>query len=95
MLATAIARTNAIGGLYSRQGCAMEKLNEAFDLLLQQLKNGFNMVKLEMSSTVKEQNGLSEKTKSFSPQTRTTEEVSVQRTRRFISALVLLAQVPV
>ena len=87
MLATAIARKNAIGGLYARQSCAMEKLDEAYDLLFQQLKNGVKMMKLELSSSVKEQNGLSEKTKSLSPQTHKTEEVFVQRTRRFNGAV--------
>ena len=71
MLTTAIARRIALGSTYATRngnGCAIEKINEAYDLLTQQLENRINMVKQEMSASVKDQNGLSEITKSFLPQ---------------------------
>ena len=90
MLATAIVRTTTLGSTYSNgngNGCAIEKINETYDLLTQQLENRINMVKKEMSASVKDQNGLSEITKSFLPQIHRTEETSVKRTRRFIGAI--------
>ena len=84
IMATAIARTIALGRTYAPNGnvCAIEKINETYDLLVQQLENRTNMVKLEMSASVKDQNGLSEITKSFLPQIHR-KEASVKRTRRF------------
>ena len=90
MLATAIARTIALGSTYATRngnGCAIEKINETYDLLTQQLENRINMVKQEMSASVKDQNGLSEITKSFLPQIHRTEEASIKRHRRFIGAV--------
>ena len=88
ILARAIAHTIAFGSTYTqRRGCAVEKINETYDLLVQQLKNRVNVVKLEMSASVKDQNSLSETTKSFFPQTQGTEEASVKQTRRFIGAV--------
>ena len=89
MLATAIARTIALGSTYATRngnGAAIEKLNETYNLLTQQLENRINLVKQEMSASVKDQNGLSEITKSFLPQIHRTEEASIKRTRRFIGA---------
>ena len=91
MLATAIARTIALGSTYATRngnGCAIEKINETYDLLAQQLENRINMVKQEMSASVKDQNGLSETTKSFLPQIHRTEEASIKRTRRFFGGAV-------
>ena len=76
LLATAIARTIALGSTYATRnnnGCAIEKINKTYDLLTQQLENRIIMVKLEMSASVKDQNGLSEITKSFLPQIHRTE----------------------
>ena len=90
MLATAIARTIALGSTYATRkgnGCAIEKINETYDLLKQQLENRINMVKQEMSASVKDQNGLSEIAKSFLPQIHRTEEASIKRTIRFIGAV--------
>ena len=90
MLATAIARTIALGSTYATRngnGCAIEKINETYDLLTQQLENRIIMVKQEMSASFKDQNGLSEITKSFFPQIYRTEEASIKRTRRFIGAV--------
>ena len=90
MLATAIARKIALGSTYATRngnGCAKEKINETYDLLTQQLEIRVNMVKQEMSASIKDQNGLSEITKSFLPQIHRTEEASITRTRRFIGAV--------
>ena len=88
-LATAIARTIALGSTFATRngnGCAIEKINEIYDLLTQQLENRIIMVKQEMSASVKDQNGLAEITKSFFPQIHRTEEASIKRTKRFIGA---------
>ena len=80
MLDTAIARTIALGSTYATRnvnGCAIEKINKTYDLLTQQLENRINMVKQEMSASVKDQNGLSEIEKSFLPQIHRTEEASI------------------
>ena len=90
MLATGIARTIALGSTYatrSGNGCAIEKINETYGLLTQQLGNRINMVKQEMSASVKDQNGLSEIRNSFLPQIHRTEEASIKRTKRFIGAV--------
>ena len=82
MLVTAIACTIALGSTYARNGngFATEKMNETYALLVQQLEDRINIVKLEMTASVKDQNGLSEITKSFLPQIHRTEEYSVKRT---------------
>ena len=92
MLARAIARTIALGSTYATRngnGCAIEKINETYDLLTQQLQKRINMVK-QMSATVKDQNGLSEITKSFLPQIHRTEEASIKRSRCFIGAVAVI-----
>ena len=63
MLTTAIARTIALGNRYAtRNGndYALEKINETYDFLAQQLENRINMVIQEMSASVKDQKRLSE-----------------------------------
>ena len=90
MLSTAIARTIALGSTYATRdgyGCAIEKINETYELLTQQLENRINMLKIEMSASVKDQNGLCDITKAFLPQIHRTEEASIKRTRRFIGAV--------
>ena len=90
MLAAAIARTIALGSTYvtrNRKSCAIEKINETYGLLTQQLENRIKMVKQEMSASVKDQNGLSEITNSFLPQIHRTEEASIKQNRRFIGAV--------
>ena len=89
-LASAIARTIALGSTYpTRNGncCAIEKINETYDLLTQQLENRISMVKQEMSASVRDQNGLAEITKPFLPQIHRAEEASIKRTRRFSGAV--------
>ena len=57
MLATAIARTIALGSTYatrSGNSCAIEKKNGTYDLLTEQLENRINSVKQEMSASVKD-----------------------------------------
>ena len=88
MLAAAIARTIALDSTDAqRGGCAVEKINETYDLLVQQLEKKVNMVKLEMNASIRNQNGLSEITKSFLSEIYKTGEASVKRTIRLIGAV--------
>ena len=74
LLAVAKAQTIAVGGMYAQKSCYWEKSNETYSLVVQQLEEGVNLVKKEMSASVKDQNGLSEITKLFLPQIYRTEE---------------------
>ena len=93
MLATAIAEKMALGSTYATRngnGCAIEKINENYDLLTQQLENRISMVKREMSALIKDQNGLFKVKKFFLPQIQGTEEASIKRTIRSFGAVVAL-----
>ena len=87
LLALAKVQTIAVGGMYAQTSCYWEKINETYSLVVQQLEERVNLVKKEMSASVKDQNGLSEITKSFLPQIYRTEEVSAPRKKRFVGAV--------
>ena len=92
--ATAIAEPMALGSTYATRnsnGCAIDKINETYHLLTQQLENRINMIKQEMSASIKDQNGHFEITKFFLPQIHGTEEASIKRTRRSIGAVAAIA----
>ena len=97
MLATPIARTIALGSTYATRngnGCALEKINETYDLLTQQLENRINMVKQEMSASVKDQNGLSEITKSLCHKYTEQKKLLSNEPDVLLVQLLLLAQAP-
>ena len=87
LLALAKAQTIAVGGMYAQKSCYWEKINETYSLVVQQSEEGVNLVKKEMSASVKDQIGLSEIRKSFLPQIYRTEETSAPRKKRFIGAV--------
>ena len=87
LLALVKVQTIAVGGMYAQTSCYWEKINETHSLVVQQLEERANLVKKEMRASVKDQNGLSEITKSFLPQIYRTEEVSAPRKKRFVGAV--------
>ena len=89
ILATTIAHTIALGSTNVQNGigCAIEKVNETYESLTHQLENRINMVKREISASVKAQNGLSEKTKSILSQLHRTGDAFIKQSRRFIGAV--------
>ena len=90
LLSLAKIRITGIGDMYV-QVCKFQEINETYGLLMTQLKDRVNLVKLEVKQATDEQEKLAEVMKSFLPKQYQRDVATLPRSKRNIGAVAALA----
>ena len=91
LLNLAKIRIKGIGGMYVQKVCDFQEINETYGLLMTQLKDRVELIKLEVKQATDEQEKLAEVMKSFLPKQYQRDVATLPRSRRFIGAIAAVA----
>ena len=90
LLSLAKTRITGIGDMYVHV-CKFHEINETYGLLMTQLKDRVNLIKLEVKQATDEQEKLAEVMKYFLPKQYQRDVATLPRSKRFIGAVAALA----
>ena len=91
LLSLAKIRTTGIGGMYVQKVCEFQEINETYGLLMTQLKDRVELIKLEVKQATDEQDKLADVMKCFLPKQYQRDVAALPRSKRFIGAIAALA----
>ena len=91
LLSLAKIRITGIGGMYVQKVCEFQEINETYGLLMTQLKDRVELIKLEVKQATDEQGKLADVMKSFLPKQYQRNVATLPRSKRFIGAVAALA----
>ena len=91
LLSLAKIRITGIGGMYVQKVCEFQEINETYGLLMTQLKDRVELIKLEVKQATDEQGKLADVMKSFLPKQYQRNVATLPRSKRFIGAIAALA----
>ena len=90
LLNLAKIRITGIGSMYVQKVCEFQEINEAYGLLMTQLKDRVELIKLEVKHAMDEPDKLAEVMKSFLPKQYKKDMATLPRLKRFIGAIAAL-----
>ena len=91
LLSLAKIRITGIGCMYAQKVCEFQEINETYGLLMTQLKDRVELIKLEVKQATDEQGKLADVIKSFLPKQYQRNVATLPRSKRFIGAIAALA----
>ena len=91
LLSLAKIRITGIGGMYVQKVCEFQEINETYGLLMTQLKDRVELIKLEVKQATDEQGKLADVMKSFLPKQYQRNVATLPRSKRFIGTVAALA----
>ena len=91
LLNLAKIQITGIGGMYVQKVCDFQEINKTYGLLMTQLKDRVDLIKLEAKQATDEQDKLADVMKSFLPKQYQKDVATLPRSRRFIGATAALA----
>ena len=84
-------RITGIGGMYVQKVCEFQEINETYGLLMTQLKDRVDLIKLEVKQAIDVQEKLADVMKSFLPKQYQRDVATLPRSKRFIGAIAAVA----
>ena len=84
-------RRTGIGGMYVQKVCEFQEINETYGLLMTQLKDRVELIKLEVKRATDEQGKLADVMKSFLPRQYQRKVATLPRSKRYFGAVAALA----
>ena len=91
LLSLAKIRITGIGGMYVQKVCELQEINETYGLLMTQLKDRVELIKLQVKQATDEQEKPADVMKSFLPKQYQRDVATLPRSKRFIGAMAALA----
>ena len=91
LLNLAKIRITEIGSMYVQKVCEFQEINGTYGLLMTQLKDGVELITLEVQQATDEQDKLADVMKSFLPKQYQRDVLTLPRSKRFIGAIAALA----